>query len=203
VKIGIIGSGNIGGRLGVHWANAGHEVMFSSRHPEKLSHLGSATHSKARTGTTAEAVASSEVILLAVPYAALGDALAAAGPLEGKIVIDATNPYTSKGLAVPDTTTGYAELRKNIPSARVVKAFNAMMAKILSEQSHREPPWVVFISGDDAGAKEAVARLAKDAGFDPYDLGDGSRVHLQEPRGSLFNKTFTRAEADAFLSGIR
>jgi 8-hydroxy-5-deazaflavin:NADPH oxidoreductase len=203
MKIGILGSGNIGGRLGVHWANAGHDVMFSSRHPEKLSNLASATHSKARTGTAAEAVASSEVILLAVPYSALGDILAAAGPLEGKIVIDATNPYTSKGLAVPDTTTAYAELSKKIPSARVVKAFNTMMAKILSDQSHRESPLIVFISGDDAGAKEAAARLARDAGFDPYDLGDGSHTHLQEPRGPLFNKTFTRKEADAFLSGIR
>jgi len=135
MKIGILGSGNIWGRLAVHWADAGHDVMFSSRHPEKLSQLINATESKARAAAPREAAAHPDVNLLAVPNWMLGDVLASAGSLDGKIVIDAANPYTPdyKGWAVPDDTT---------------------------------------------------AGLINDAGFNPYDLGDGSWAALHEPRWS-------------------
>lgn len=204
MKIGILGSGNIGGRLGVQWAKAGHDVVFSSRHPEKLTQLIDATGSKARAATPSEAAAHGELILLAVPYWMLDDVLQSAGALDGKIIIDATNPYTRdfKGWAVPDDTTALAELQKRLPSARVVKAFNSMAANVLSEQAHRQAPYVVFLSGDDAGAKRVVADLIRETGFDPYDLGGGAQAALHEPRGPLYTKSLTRAEADQVLSGL-
>lgn len=205
MKIGVLGSGNIGGRVGVHWANAGHDVVFSSRHPEKLSHLVDATGGKAKAATPEQAVAHAEVILLAIPYPMLDEVLASAGSLAGKIIIDATNPYSRdfKGLAVPEGSTGLAELQKKVPSARVVKAFNTMVAKILTEGANREDRYVVFLSGDDASAKEIVSGLIHDAGFSAYDIGDKSQTALQEPFGVLYNKTFTRAEADKILAGTR
>ncbi len=93
MKIGVIGSGGIGGTVGTLWAKAGHEVLFSSRNPEKLSNLVATTGANAKAGTIAEAAAFADVIFLAVYYWTTDEAIAAARSLTGKIIIDATNPY--------------------------------------------------------------------------------------------------------------
>jgi predicted dinucleotide-binding enzyme len=128
MKIGIIGSGNIGGTSGQHWAKAGHEVMFSSRNPEALKPM--ATAMDAQTGTVQEAATFGEVILLAIPFGKIPDLAQQIGRLDHKILIDATNPYPQRDGDVArqviedksQTATGY--VASQFPGAHTIKAFN-------------------------------------------------------------------------------
>jgi len=94
MNIGIIGTGNMGSGLGKLWARSGHQIMFSSREPEKAKALVNSMGPNASAGTVAEAVQFGEAVLLAVPWASIEDAIKEAGPLDGKILIDCTNPLT-------------------------------------------------------------------------------------------------------------
>src|SRR5579871_1043304 len=122
MNIGIIGSGQVGGNLGTLWCRAGHDVLFSSRHPDRLAGLVEAAGPRARRGTVAEASAFGEVILFAPNFWSADKAVAAAGSMAGKVVIDATNPYKigAGGIvrALPETTTAAAEFAKAAPGAR-------------------------------------------------------------------------------------
>lgn len=132
MKIGIVGSGNIGGNLGKHWVKAGHEVMFSSRHPEDLKLM--ADEVGAKVGTTEETAAFGEVILLAIPFGKVPDVARQIGSLDSKILIDAGNPYPSRDGDVAQkviddesqTATGY--VASQFPGAKTVKAFNSSFA---------------------------------------------------------------------------
>jgi 8-hydroxy-5-deazaflavin:NADPH oxidoreductase len=129
MKISVIGAGGIGGTIGTLWAKAGHDVFFSSRNPDKLKDLVARAGTHAQAGTISEAAAFADVILLAVYYWTTNDALAAAGSLDSKILIDATNPYrleNGKIYRVPDASSGL-ELAAKVPSARVVKAYNRLV----------------------------------------------------------------------------
>src|SRR5450755_3493948 len=112
MKIGILGSGNVGGTLGTRWAQGGHEVVFSSREPgsAQMTELLGRAGKNARAATAAETVAASDVILLAAPWPAIQSILKSAGDLSGKIVIDAINPLQPdlSAMAV-GTTTSAAE----------------------------------------------------------------------------------------------
>jgi 8-hydroxy-5-deazaflavin:NADPH oxidoreductase len=113
MKIGVIGAGGIGGTIGTLWAKAGHDVLFSSRNPEKLADLVAAAGATARAGTVLEAAVFTDVILLAVYYWTMDEALAAAGTLNGKILIDATNPYrinNGRIHRVPDASSGLEQV---------------------------------------------------------------------------------------------
>lgn len=97
MRIGILGSGNVGGTLGRRWARNGHTVVFSSRNPESAEMKGliEAAGPTARAATSAEAARASDVLLVATPWPATRDALAASGDVSGKVLIDATNPLVS------------------------------------------------------------------------------------------------------------
>ncbi len=203
MRIGIIGSGNIGGTLGLLWTRAGHAVLFSSRHPERLTELAERAGRRARAGTVAEAAAFGDVVLFSPNFWGTDDALAAAGSLAGKVVIDTTNPYRRdfSGIALPATTTAAQELARKLPQARVVKAFNTPRAAVLAEQHHQQPDRVaVYYSGNDPAALETVARLIADAGFAPVHAGPLDRVARQEPRGPLYNKVLDAGEARRLLA---
>jgi hypothetical protein len=144
MKIGILGGGRVGGALAQSWQSAGHDVVVSTR------------------DTVAATVAPAEVVLLAVPATAAADVLAAAGPLDGKVLVDATNNLSGG----PDG----AEIASLAGGARTVKAFNTVFAQFFADPP-ATPPTLVF-AGDDAAAKETVAGLIRDAGFDPVDAGD-------------------------------
>jgi predicted dinucleotide-binding enzyme len=176
LKIGIIGTGRIGGALARHWVKAGHEVFVSSRHPEELQPLATELGPKLHVGTPREAAAFGQVILVSVPYSAMpqlgGDY---AQELAGKIIIDTSNPserrdgptaaqYNSKGAGVST-----AELLHN---KRVVRAFNCIPAASLANDGNRQPERIAIpLGGDDAEALAVAQRLVNDAGFDPVVVG--------------------------------
>lgn len=202
MKIGVIGSGGIGGTVGTLWAKAGHDVLFSSRNPEKLSSLVAAAGNTAKAGTIADAASFADVIFLAVYYWTTDDALAAAGSLDGKIVIDATNPYnrTDAGQIqrIPNVSSAL-ELAQKVPQAKVIKAYNTLPTATLANDHHRADSYVLFYCGDDADAKAIAAQLITDSGFAGIDIGELSQVIHQEPDGKFYNKPMTQAEAQLLL----
>jgi hypothetical protein len=176
LKIGIIGTGKIGGALARHWVKAGHEVFVSSRHPEELKGLVEELGSRAHAGTPKEAAAFGSVVLVSVPYGAmpqLGQDLRA--ELAGKVIIDTSNPverrdgaqaaeWQRKGAGVAT-----AEL---LHSTRVVRAFNCIPAAMLANDGNRKPERLAIpIGGDDAEALKITERLIADAGFDAVVVG--------------------------------
>jgi hypothetical protein len=176
LRIGIIGTGNIGGALARLWVEAGHEVMMSSRHPERLQPLALELGERARVGTPREAAEFGQVILLAVPYAAtpqIGRDLA--GELAGKVLLDAGNPRPERDGPMAEEArelgAGLASQRF-LPGVRLVRAFNAISAHNLRSQAHRSGEKLAIpLAADDEAALEVAARLVTDAGFDPVIVG--------------------------------
>jgi predicted dinucleotide-binding enzyme len=174
-KIGVIGSGNVGAALGRVWANAGHQVMFSSRNLDHDKQLAAGIGANAHAGTPSEATAFGEVLLFAVPYGALPElGKTLAGSIKGKVVIDACNPFPQRDGEIAtrarEKGAGYvsAEL---LPGARIVRAFNAVGAARMG-QAHEEPGHTGMpIAGDDKAAVEVASRLIREIGFEPVLVG--------------------------------
>lgn len=175
LRIGIIGSGSMGGPLGRLWAEAGHSVLYASRNPHELMDLVREAAPRASAGFPDAAAYFGDVIVLAVPPGAVPELGENLGQLlDGKIVIDLTNPredrdgpLTAEWLAMG---TGMA-MAQYLPGAHVVKAFNALSAPML-RQAHRPGEKVAIpVAGDDADAVAVVIRLVRDAGFDPVVVG--------------------------------
>ena len=189
MNIGIIGSGKMGSGLGKLWASKGHNVFFSfSRDPKKLEGLAKSNpHSS--SGTPADAVASSDVILFSVGYGMIKEALAATGPIKDKIIIDCTNPVKPdlSGLAVGLTTSAAEEIAKLMPESRVVKAFNTAFAEVYHAETRlfgsRMPS--MFYCGDDGNAKSTVSRLIREIGLEPVDAGPLTSARYLEPLAML------------------
>ena len=188
MKIGIIGSGKMGSSLGQLWAKRGHHVMFSySRRPEKLQGLVNEIGSHARSGTPHDASGFGDVVFLAVPWAAIGDALVAAGSLEGKILITCVNPLGLKGLEVGFRSSAAEEISKLAHGAIVVEAFNTIFANILHSRADlfgNDTP-TVFFCGDHQHANSMVAKLIGDAGLRPVDAGPLQNARYLEPIAML------------------
>ena len=209
MKIGIIGSGNIGGNIGKNWAKAGHEVMFSSRHPEELKEMAKGIGAK--VGTTEEAAEFGDVILLAIPYGKVPDVAEQLGSLDNKILIDAGNPYPNRDgemaqKVIDDesqTATGY--IASLFPQAKTVKAFNSVLYKVFAEQAFKEGDErvAVQICSDEPEAKETVKQLIEDMGFAPQDLGDLSQGVLFEPNAPLYNQNLKINDAEELLKQVR
>jgi 8-hydroxy-5-deazaflavin:NADPH oxidoreductase len=200
MKIGIVGSGNIGGTAGVKWAQQGHEVLFSSRHPEQLGELVAAAGPTASAGSIAEAAAFGEVVLVAIPFGSYTELPAA--QLAGSIVIDATNYYPQRDghiRALDDGSETSSELiAQHLAGARLVKAFNTMYFKTLQNEGRPPGPdrLVIFVAGDDADAKMVVGELIEQLGFTPIDTGslrDGGRK--QQPGSPIYNRPLTAEQA--------
>jgi len=177
LKVGVIGSGRIGGTLGEIWLKAGHEVMFSSRHLEDDQALAARLGGKARAGTPKEAAAFGEIVLMAVPYRALpqlGKDLAA--ELKGKPVVDACNPFVHRDGEIAtwarDKGAGLASAEL-LPGAQIVRAFNAISYARLPDIAQRKggDRTGMPIAGDDAKAIAMASRLVRDAGFEPVLVG--------------------------------
>jgi 8-hydroxy-5-deazaflavin:NADPH oxidoreductase len=180
MQIGIIGAGNMGAGLGKLWAKAGHQVIFSySRDEKKLRELAAAAGSTAKVGTVQEAAAQ-EVVLLAVWLPAVAEVIHAAGTLDEKIVITCVSgiqpDFTGQtiGLAT-DLSISVAEtIQQLVPNARVVEAFNITFAEIIASDSRQfgsDFP-SVFYCGDDSEAKQTVAALIADCGYEAIDAGN-------------------------------
>jgi predicted dinucleotide-binding enzyme len=190
MNIGIIGSGNVGGTLGVRWAKAGHSVTFASRTPDSpaMAALVEQAGPGARSATQAETVAGNGVLLLATPWPATREILAGLGSLDGKVLIDATNPLLPglTGLEVGTTSSGAEQVAAWSPGARVVKAFNTVGFNVMAEPAFGTARPVLFYCGDDAEAKQVVEELANGIGFDGRDAGPLTQARLLEPFALLW-----------------
>lgn len=175
--------------MGKIWAGKGHEVMFSSRHPEKAKALAQSVGNNACFGLPADAVKFGDIVALAVPWSQAENALKSAGSLAGKILIDCTNPLKPdySGLAVGLTTSAAEEDAKVAKGARVVKAFNTTFAALMASESRLfgELSPTGFYCGDDAAAKAIVSDLIRDTGLEPIDAGPLAMSRCLEPLAFL------------------
>jgi predicted dinucleotide-binding enzyme len=198
MKIGVIGSGRLGGTVGGLWAKAGHQVMFSSRHPEELMRLVEGLGPNARAGTVADAVAFGEVILIAVPYSALPQVgRDNAKGLAGKVVLDACNPIAARdGEIVKEANENGVgpTSAKYLPGTRLVRAFNSFgSGKFASESRRPGELFGVPIAGDDPEALKVAAKLVRDAGFEPVAV-PLARAKEFAPPGPLFTQAMPVSE---------
>jgi predicted dinucleotide-binding enzyme len=199
MKIGIIGTGDIGGALARHWGAAGHNLMISSRHPEQLVDLALKIGPNVVVGTPKEAAAFGDVVMLAVPYGALpqvGKDYAA--ELKGKVVMDAGNPYPSRDgdMAVRDRQRGTGvAVAEYLPGVRLVRAFNAINAGPLAREAFRKPERIgIPLASDDAAAMEVAKQLVSDAGFDPVPVGKLARAREFDYGTPVYVRSYSAAE---------
>ena len=199
LKIGIIGSGNIGSTLGTFWAKAGHQVLFSSRNPENLKQLVESVGPQARAGTVKEAIAFGDVILIAVPYGSMPQiAQDYAKDLAGKIVMDTGNAVLGRDGEIAkearEKGVGLTTARL-LPGARVVRAFNTMGVNRLRENVNRpEGRIAIPMAGDDQEALKVASTLVRDAGFDPAVLGGLNRSRIFEQGNPLYGQIISAQE---------
>jgi predicted dinucleotide-binding enzyme len=187
MRIGILGSGLMGGKLGTIFARAGHEVVFSyARHKEKLEKLAREAGPPARAGTPAEAAQHADALLLAVHWSRFDDVLKQAGDLSGKVLVTCSLPMNADdtALVLGHTGSGAEDLAKRMPQAQVVSAFNTVPSEVLfdvydARRKARRPSLVYC--GDDESAKAVAAELIHDAGFDPVDAGPLKIARFTEP----------------------
>jgi predicted dinucleotide-binding enzyme len=188
MNISIFGTGNMAGGLASLFAGAGHRVTLAARDEDKARALAAELDHGIDVASFADAAASAEAVVLAVPYEAAGDVIDAAGGLAGKIVIDITNPLTAdySGLTIGHTTSAGEEMQKRAPAAKVVKAFNTVFASVLQNGGKAAAkPATVFVAGDDEGARAAVAALARSAGLVAVETGGLAASRYLEPVAGL------------------
>ena len=187
MRIGILGSGLIGGKLGTLFARAGHEVIFSyARSERKLKRLAREAGKRARAGTPADAARESDVLLLAVHWSRVNDVLKQAGDLRGKVVVSCSLPMNANdtALAVAHTSSGAEVLARKLRGAHFVAAFGTVPSEVLFDvyegRRRAKKPTLVYC-GDDRRAKGAAARLIRDVGFEPVDAGPLRIARYTEP----------------------
>lgn len=202
LRIGIIGTGKIGGALARHWARAGHELVISSRHPEELEPLAEELGQKVRAATPAEAAEFGDVVLVSVPYKAMPQIGRDYGAsLAGKVVLDTGNPFLNRdGEMARDALERGAGIvsAEYLPGARLVRAFNCIPAYSLANRANRRPERIAIpIASDDPEALKVVQRLVDDAGFDAVVVGPLERSRSFDlghalARGNLSAKELQR-----------
>ena len=187
MRIGILGSGLMGAKLGTLFARAGHDVIFSYSHSnEKLTRLARDAGNSARAGTPAEAARGSDVLLLAVHWSRVDDVIKQAGDLSGKMIVTCSLPMNADDteLVVAHTSSGAEALARKIPKAQVVSAFGTVPSEVFFDvfetRYGADRPSLVYC-GDDAGAKKIVATLIRDVGFEPVDAGPLRIARYMEP----------------------
>jgi len=199
LKIGVIGSGRIGGTVGELWVKAGHQVMFSSLDLEHDKALAARVGAGARAGTPKEAAAFGEVLLISVPYSALPQLGRDLGDLlEGKIVLDTCNPVPGRdgdmALEARVKGTGVAS-PQFLPGARLVRAFNSVGYTRLQSEAHRSGERIAIpLAADDPVALQIAVRLVQDAGFEPVAVGPLARAKEFDPGAPVYGKALTAAE---------
>lgn len=208
MKVGIVGAGRIGGNCARQFAKGGHEVKLSfSRDPGRLESLAAAIGERASVGTPSEAAEFGEVVVLSVPWDLVDDALAQAGSLDGKIVIDTTNQYGSESLPAEGETAAQHNAAR-MPGARYTKSFNTLTSAFQAgvadrPESERVVQWVC---GDDPEAKEVVMGLIADAGYAPIDFGGTAGCEVMEmPRreGAVYGEEYRVPDAEQVVEAVR
>jgi predicted dinucleotide-binding enzyme len=204
MNVAIIGAGRIGGNIARQLVRAGHDMTVSfARDPAKLEQL--AGQIGAGVATPAGAVHRSEVVVISVPWGVIPTALEAAGPLEGKIVIDTTNQFGS-GPMPADGQTAAAFNASRMPGARYTKSFNTLTSAFQARVAYRDPAVVQWLCGDDPDAKAIVSRLIGDAGYVAVDLGGIEDCAVMEaPRrpGAVYGEEYRLPEARAVVDAVK
>ena len=187
MRIGILGSGLMGGKLGTLLARAGHDVVFSyARSARKLQRLAREARGKARAGTPGDAARDADALLLAVHWSRVNDVLKQAGDVSGKVIVTCSLPMNAgnTGLVIAHTSSGAETLAKRVPRARVVSAFGTVPSEVLfgvfAARRRSRRPSLVYC-GDDARGKKIAAELIRDVGFDPVDAGPLRIARYTEP----------------------
>jgi hypothetical protein len=204
LRIGIIGAGTMGGPIGLAWAQAGHQVLYSSRNPDQLMDLVQAAAPRASAGYPDAAAFFGDVVLLAVPPSAIEQLGRDYGHLmQGKIVIDITNPrldrdgpITNEWLAMG---TGLA-MAQYLPGVRLVKAFNTLSARMLENPAPNGERIGIPVAGDDAEARNVAAALVRDAGFEPVIVGPLARAKEFDRGTPVWVSGMTAREVRAALN---
>lgn len=199
MKIGIIGSGRIGGTLGGLWVKAGYEVLLSARDLDPVQKVAASLGPMAHAGTPKEAADFAEVILISVPYGALpqlGRDLA--GDLKGKVVLDTCNPNPGRDgdMAVVARAKGTGVASPELlPGVRLVRAFNTVPSAALRSEAHRAGDRIAIpLAADDEAALKIAMQLVKDAGFEPVVVGPLARAKDFDTGTPVFGKALTAAE---------
>ena len=199
LKLGVIGSGRVGGTVGELWLKAGHEVMFASLDLEHDKALAARLGAGARAGTNREAGAFGEVLFIAVPYAALPQVGRDLGEaLNGKVVLDACNPIPGRDgdMAIEARAKGTGVASPQfLPGARLVRAFNCVGYSSMKSEAHRAGERLgIPLAGDDPVALRVAVRLVQDAGFEPVVVGGLDRAKDFDAGTPIFGKAMTAAE---------
>lgn len=204
-RIGIIGSGNIGGTIGGLWVKKGHSVFFSSRHPDELKDMVAKLGSLAQAGTVEQAVAFGDVLFIAVPYGAIpqiGKDYSAA--MKGKVMLDACNAVSSRDGAVAEEVEQNGigvTTQRYFPGVRIVRAFNTMSYMVFAREANRpDPKLAIPIAGDDPQALQIAASLVRDAGFDPVTVGTLADARRFQRGQAGYGQQVTAAELKQKLS---
>jgi predicted dinucleotide-binding enzyme len=206
MRIGILGSGLMGAKLGTLFARSGHEVVFSySRRRETLESLAREAGSRARAGTPREAAQDADALLLAVHWSRFADVLEQAGDLSGKVVLTCSLPMNldDTGLVLGHTTSGAEELARMLPASQVVSAFNTIPSEVLfgvfAARDRTPRPDLVYC-GDDPESKDQAARLIRDVGFEPVDAGPLRIARYTEPFALLMGQLAYEREENPDLA---
>ena len=207
MKIGIIGAGHIGANAARLFVEAGHEIaVANSRGAETLQDLIAELGARAQAANVDEAIKFGEVVFVSIPFGKYKELPADA--FDGKIVIDSNNYYPDRDGSFAELdaneTTSSELLAQHLRGARVVKGFNTIWFEHLKTQGNKSLPpeerRAIFIAGDDAEAKETVAKLIEDIGFGAVDTGDLADGGLaQQPGTAIYNRNLTAGEAQAIL----
>lgn len=192
MRIGIVGSGDVGKSFARAFLSRGHDVMIGSREPAKLADFAR-EHAGLRVGTNDETARFGEVIAVATLFSGTKNALDLAGPqnFSGKVVIDATNPLRFEEGKLPQLSLGFdtsagEEVQRWLPGAKVVKAFNTVGNALFADPKFEDGPPTMFIAGNDAGAKAVVRDLLESLGWEPVDMGGIEESRLLEPLAMLW-----------------
>ncbi len=206
MRIGILGSGLMGGKLGTIFARAGHEVVFSyARSDQKLQKLAQEAKGEARAGTPADAAKDADALLLAVHWSRVDDVLKQAGDLAGKVIVTCSLPMDAKNtkLIIGHLSSGAEELAKKVPRARVVCAFNTVPSEVLfgvfEAKRKKTKPSLVYC-GDDRRAKQVAVALISDVGFEPIDGGPLRIARYTEPFALLVAQLAYEGDGGAELA---
>ncbi len=183
MRISIIGAGNVGRALAQAFIRHGEEVYLGVPVPEKYQSTAAALGPLAKLGTVAQAVAASEVVILAVPFTATRAIVSSVADWQGKVLVDATNPLAPglAGLTVGTTISAAEQIAGWAPTAKVVKAFNTTGAENMADAAFPQGLPFMPVCGDDAQARAKVIALASLIGFEAVDLGPLSAARYVEP----------------------
>ena len=206
MRVGILGSGLMGGKLGTLFARAGHEVVFSyARSDRKLKRLAREARGSARAGTPGEAARDADALLLAVHWSRVDDVLKQAGDLSGKVVVTCSLPMNADDtkLAVAHTSSGAEQLQKKLRRAHVVAAFGTVPSEVLfgvfeARRKAARPSLVYY--GDHQGARDVAETLIRDVGFDPVDAGPLRMARYAEPFSLLIAQLAYEGDAGPELA---